>query len=315
MKNSEIAEIFFKIADILELKKVMWKPLAYRKVARTLESLKKPIKEIYKKNSLKGLEAISGIGKNLAKKIEEYILTGKIKEFEKLKKEIPSGLDDVMNIPCMGPKKTIKLYKKLKINNVKSLVIAAKKGRISNLEGFGKKSEQNILKAVQLNEKNKRYPLKKILYVAEKIRNELNDFMFVQKIEIAGSIRRKKSTVKDIDLIVLSNQPEKVINAFVKLNKVKTVLEKGKTKSSVVLTNRINIDLRIFDEKSFASGLLYFTGNKDHNIRLRKIAIKKGFKLNEYGLFKDKKRVAGKSEEEIYKKLGLKYIKPEKRID
>jgi DNA polymerase (family X) len=315
MKNSDVAGIFYKIADLLEIKGIAWKPEAYKRAARSIESLFIPVDDIYKKKGLKGLDDIPSVGKGLAKKIEEFLLTGKIKEFELIKKGLPSGLDVLLNVKGIGPKKAFELYKKLGIKNIDNLLDSAKKGKIQRLSGFGVKSEQDILRAVDLNEKNKRIPLKKILPVAEKVKNALSCLSFVKNVEIAGSIRRKKDSIKDIDVVVLSDFPEKVIDFFVKMNDVKLVLGKGKKKCSLVLKNGIGVDVRIFDKDSFGAGLLYFTGSKDYNIRLRNLAIKKGFKLNEYGLFKGKKRIAGFSEKDIYEKLGLKFIEPDKRID
>ncbi len=316
MKNQELSAIFYEMADLLEIKGIAWKPQAYRKAARTLEGLKQNITSIYNKEGLKGLEKLSGIGLSIANKIIQYLTKGKIAQFETLKKTMPKGIEKILAIPGMGPKKALFLFEKLKIKDEKGLIKAVKQGKIRNLPGFGEKSEQDILRGVQLKEQSKgRIPFKQILPTANKIKNELTKLSFVKKIEIAGSIRRKKATIRDIDLIVLSNEPEKVMSAFVKLPEVKTILGKGKTKGSIVLKNGINADLRIFDKRTFGAGLLYFTGNKDHNIKLRQIAIKKGLKLSEYGLFKNGKRIAGETEEEIYKKLGLKYMKPEERIN
>ncbi len=316
MKNIEIAAIFYKIADILEMQGIEWKPIAYRKAARTIEVLSQDIEKIYKINGLKSLMAISGIGEGLAKKIEEYILTGKVKEYERIKQQIPKGLEELLHIQGVGPKRAYLLFKKLKITNVISLEQAAKKGRIKNLEGFGEKSEQDILKGIEMLKRGQeRMLLGRALPIAREIEYRLRALKEVKKVIIAGSVRRMKETVKDIDLLVISSNPKKVIDVFTKMPNVERVLAKGETKSSVFLKEGINSDLRVLKEKSFGAGLNYFTGNKDHNVELRRIAIEKGLKLSEYGLFnaKTNKYVCGRTEEEVYKKLGLNYIEPELR--
>jgi DNA polymerase (family 10) len=313
MINLKIARIFSEIADILEIKGVQWKPQAYRRAARTIQALYKDVKQIYKEGGIKELENLPGIGKGLAKKIEEYIKTGKIKEYSKVKKSIPKGVEEFMKIPGMGPKKIKKIYTQLKIKSVKELKSAIKKGKISKLEGFGKKSEREILKSLGFVSIATRKSLKDVLPVAKKVANYLKKLKIVKKIEIAGSIRRKKKTVRDIDILVASSDPKKVMDAFVSMPNVKKILAKGVTKSSVVLKQGYGCDLRVVDVKIFGAALFYFTGSKDYNIKCRKIAIKKGYKLSEYGLFKGKNLIAGKTEKEIYKKLGIKYIKPEKR--
>ncbi len=316
MKNLEVSGILNQIADLMEMLEIEWKPRAYRKAARTIETMSKDIQEIYGEGGEKALCDIPGVGKGIAQKIAQYLEKGKIKEFEKLKKKIPQGLEQIMNLPGLGPKKAVKLYKKLKIKNVKQLIRAVKKGKISKLAGFGEKSAKEILRAVELKEQSKgRQLLGIVLPMARNIKLQLEKLSHVKKIEIAGSLRRRKETIGDIDMLVNSDKPEKVMEAFTKLPSVKTILAKGRTKSTIVLTLGIQCDLRVLPKESFGAGLQYFTGNKDHNIKLRKIAIKKKYKLNEYGLFKGKKQVAGKTEKEIYAKLGMQYIEPELRTN
>jgi DNA polymerase (family 10) len=314
MINSEVARIFNEIADILDIKGVAWKPQAYRKAARTIQSMSKDLKVIYQEDGLKALDALPSIGAGLSKKIEEFIKTGRIKGYEKLKKTIPEGVEKFMHIPGMGPKKIKKIYTELKIKSIKELKQAIKKGKISKLEGFGKKSEQDILKGLGLAPTAKtRKPLQDVLPVAKNIVKHLKKLKSVKKIELAGSIRRMKETVRDIDILVASSQPKKVMDVFVSMPNVKRVLAKGMTKSSIFLNEGYGCDLRVVDEKSFGAALMYFTGSKDHNIRCRQIAMKKGLKLSEYGLFKGKRLIASKTEKEIYNKLGMQYIEPELR--
>ncbi len=316
MKNLEIAKIFYEMADILEMQDVQWKPRAYRKAARALESLSEDVEDIYKKKGLKGLEKIPGIGERLAKKIVQYIETGKINEYERLKKTLPPGLTEMMEVMGLGPKKVKVLYKKLKIKNIKELEKAIKEHKLRNLFGFGEKTEKNILESLQLyKQRSKRMLIGFVLPLVNNIVNELKKLKEVHNIVPVGSFRRCKETVGDIDILVTSSNPNKVMDTFVKLPEIKKVLAKGTTKSMVILSNGLQADLRVVEDKSFGSALQYFTGNKDHNIELRKIAIKKGYKLSEYGLFEKRtnKMVAGKTEEEVYKKLGLRYIPPELR--
>jgi DNA polymerase (family 10) len=317
MKNQEIAQIFYNIADILEIQNVQWKPIAYRKAARALESLSEPIEDIFKEGGIKALEEIPGIGEGLAKKIIQYIETGKIDEYEKLKKTLPKGLLDLMKVQGIGPKKAQMLYKKLDIKSIKDLENAAKKHLIQKLETFKEKTEENILKGIELfKQKKERMLLGIALPQAREIISRLEKVEGVQHVETAGSLRRMKETIGDIDILVTSKHPKSVMGAFVKMPSVKRILAEGETKSAVILKTDLQVDVRVLEPSSFGSALQYFTGNKDHNIKLRTIAIKKGFKLSEYGLFNKKgDKVAGKTEEEVYKRLGLSYIEPELRED
>ncbi len=313
--NKPIGEIFYQMAEILELKGYVWESRAYQKAARTIENLSKDVEEIYNQEGLKGLMKISGIGEGLAKKIEEFLETQKIKKHQELLKSIPRGLVDIMSIPGMGPKRASKLYKELKIDSVEKLEKAAKQGKIRVLEGFGEKSEQDILKGVEIFKRGQeRMFLGDGLNLANEIVNRLKSLKEVEKIEIAGSIRRRKETIGDIDILVISKKPAAVMDFFVKMPNVDFVQSKGDTKSSVTLKQGLDCDLRVLEEKSFGAALNYFTGSKEHNVKLRQLAITKGWKLSEYGLFdKTNKQIAGKTEEEIYKKLGMSYIEPELR--
>lgn len=315
MKNIEIAELFYEMADLHEILGIEWKPRAYRNAARGLEAAD-DVEKIYEKKGKKGLKEIPGVGESLAEKIIEYLKTGRIREYEELQKKFPQGVLEMMEIMGMGPKKAMRLYKKLKIKTIRELEKAAKAGKIRKLEGFGKKSEEDILKGIQTYKKGQeRMLLGKALPVAQEIINRLKKLKEVKQIEPAGSLRRMKETIGDIDILVTSTSPKKVMDAFTTMPNVERVYAKGPTKSSVLLKEGINADCRVLEPKSFGAALQYFTGNKDHNIALRKIAIKKGYKLNEYGLFKGKKQVAGRTEEEIYKKLGMKWMPPEIRGD
>jgi len=313
MKNFEIARILHKIAIILEMKDMPFKPQAYHRAARGIELLNEDIEDVCKRGDL---EKIEGVGKSIAEKITEYIKTGKIKHYEKLQKQYKINLDELDSVPTLGPKKIKVLYEKLKVRNLKDLEKVAKAGKIQELKGFTEKTEQNILKGVEIaKSKPKRYLYAEIKPVAEKIVKYFQGKPFVKRIEVAGSYRRKKATIGDLDLLVVSTQPKKVMEAFVAYPGTKDILASGATKGSIRLKSNLQIDLRVVKEKEFGAALQYFTGDKAHNIKLRKIAQSKGYLLNEYGLFtlKDKKWIAGRTEEEIYKKLGLKCPAPDKR--
>lgn len=313
MKNLEIAKIFYEIADILEMQGVNWKPAAYRKAARSLESLSEELEDIYKAGKLKD---IPGVGEAIAKKIAEYLETGKIKKYEELKKTVPKGITKLMGIQGLGPKKVKTLYKKLGIKNIEELEKAAKQHKISKLPLFKEKTEENILKGLELYKGGEaRTLLFYIKPVAERIVDKLKSLKEVEKAVAAGSLRRQKETVRDIDLLVISKNPVKVMDFFTTMPDVKRILAKGPTKSTIIIKEGIQVDVRVVKPESFGSAIMYFTGSKDNNIAMRVISIKKGYKLSEYGLFSKKngKVIAGRTENEVYSKLGMDYIEPELR--
>jgi DNA polymerase (family 10) len=313
-KNREIADLFFEMADILEILGVDWKPNAYRKAARAVETLSEPVEGIYARGGVKALMEISGVGQSIAAKIEEFLKTGKVKEFEQLMRKIPKGVEEMMHVPGLGPKKVMRLYKKLKIKSLSELESAAKTGRLKRLGGFGAKSEQDILRGLGILNQGAARPLLAIaLPIAREFSERLIRVDGVKKAVPAGSLRRMRETVGDIDILAISSKPSKVMEFFTKMPEVQTVLAKGLTKSTVILKDGIQADVRVLEEKSFGAALQYFTGSKDHNVALRQIAIKKGFKLSEYGLFRKERYVCGRTEQEIYAKLGLPYIEPELR--
>jgi DNA polymerase (family 10) len=321
MLNFEISKIFYEIAGILEMKSVQWKPAAYRKAARSVESLQEPVEDLYRKGGLKALEDLPGIGERIGKKIAEYVDTGKIKEYEKLRKQIPAEFYELIEIQSLGPKKAKILYQKLKIKSLADLEKAIKEHKIARLRGFGPKSEENILAGIELHKKRKsRMLLGEAFPIAQLLVGQLKKLKEIKDAIAGGSLRRMKETIGDIDILVIprDNKPattKKIMNFFTSLSEVSRVLAKGETKSTVVLKNGIQADVRVLPEKSAGAALQYFTGNVDHNVKLRGIAIKKGYKLSEYGLFdrKTNRLVAGRTEEEVYKKLGLPYIEPELR--
>jgi DNA polymerase (family 10) len=316
MNNQKIAQMFSEIADFLEMEDVPFKPQAYKKAAIILDNLEEDVSDVYSKGGKKALIDLSGVGKSMAEKIEEYLKTGKIKYYQELKKKIPVDVDDLMAIEGIGPKTIKTFYKKLGIKNVEDLEKAIKNHEIASLPGFKEKTEENILTGIKFLKRNRgRFLLSEILPEAEEIKNKLKELKEIEKISIAGSFRRRKETVGDIDILVVAKKSEKVMDFFVNLSDVVKIWGKGKTKSSVRMKGGFDVDLRVVNKKSYGSALQYFTGAKDHNITTRKIAIKKGLKLNEYGVFKGKKMVAGWNEKGVYKKLGLSWITPELRED
>ncbi len=315
MKNQQIAKIFTEIAELLELKgENVFRIRAYRRAAQNIDGLSKDVAAL----SEEDLETIPGIGKDLANKVREYLETGRIAKHEELKKEIPEGVLQLLQVPGLGPKKAKMLFDTLKVKSVEELEAAIQMGKLAGLPGIQKKTEENILQGIEFLKRGaERRPLGRVLPLAEDIVKRVRDAAPVDKIEIAGSIRRMKETVKDIDILTTSKNPEAVMDVFVKLPHVTRILMHGPTKSSVITEEGIQVDLRVVEEDSFGAALQYFTGSKQHNIKLREMAVKTGLKINEYGVFKEPsdKKVGGKKEEEVYKALKLPYIPPELRED
>lgn len=314
MKNQEIANIFYEIADFLEMEGVQFKPYAYQKAAITLETLEKDVQDIYKEGGREALEKIPGVGKSMAEKIEEYLKTGKIKYYQDLKKKTPVKMEELTAVEGLGPKRVKVLYQKLDIRNLKDLEKAAKAGKIAPLFGFDEKTEKNILEGIAFLKRSKgRFLLGEILPIVKEIYEKLKSLKEIEKISPAGSVRRMKETIGDVDFLVISKNPEKVMDFFVSLPGIVKIWGKGSTKSSVRMKEGFDMDIRVVPKKSYGSALQYFTGSKEHNIATRKIAIDKGLKLNEYGVFRGSRMVAGKTEEEVYKTLGMEWVPPELR--
>jgi DNA polymerase (family 10) len=292
---------------------VRFKPVAYRRAAQNIESLSEDIEDIYKREEL---EEIPGVGKGIALRIKEYLETGQLKYLEELRSEFPKGMEELVKIEGIGPKTALKLIKELRINSVEDLEAVIKQGKLSGLNGFGVKKEENILRGIELYKASKgRFLLGDILPIANSLEDAFKKMEFIQKINVAGSIRRRNETVRDIDILAASKEPRKVIKFLTEMKNIKEVLTEGETKCSVILNNDVQVDLRVIDVSSYGSALQYFTGSKDHNVKLRQIAKKKKWKLNEYGLFNtvNDERLAGENEKDIYKTLDLEYIEPELR--
>lgn len=316
MKNTEISAIFRQIANILEIKgDNPFRIRAYERAAQNIEGLTENIENLISHNRL---SEVPGIGKDLSERIKEYCKTGKIRIYEQIKKTIPEGLLELLNIPSVGPKTVKLLYDELNIKNLRTLESAIKKGELKNIFGIKEKTIENMINGIELiKRKKERMTLAQATCVADEFINALRAHPEVKKISCAGSLRRKKETVRDIDILVVSASPEKIMNAFTKTPFVKDILAKGETKSSIRTKEDTQVDCRAVDEKSYGAALLYFTGSKNFNIKIRGIAQRRGYKINEYGAFTvaKEKLVAGKTEEEIFKLLKMPYIVPELRED
>jgi len=288
---------------------------AYQKASLTIGTLQEPIEDIYKKDGVKGLMELSGIGKGIAASIEEYIKTGKMSKYENLKKKYPIDMKALTGIEGIGARKAIALYRQIGVKNVDDLKKAIKAHKISKLPGFGQKSEEVIEKSIGFYEKRGgRLLLGNALPVAESMVEKFIKSNLVEKAVIAGSARRMRETVGDLDILVTSKKSKEVMDFFTKMSEVSGVISSGPTKTSVRLKIGINCDLRVIEPESFGAALQYFTGSKDHNVQVRTISVNKGYKLNEYGLYDKKdKMIVAKSEEEIYEKLGMQWMPPEMR--
>ena len=317
MINQELAKIFYEIADRLASEEVEFKPYAYQRAAITLETFEEDVKDIYERGGEKALKEIPGVGESIAQKIEEYIKTGKIKYYERMKKKLPINLGELLMVEGMGPRKAKILYQKLGVRDLKTLEKAAKSHKIAPLFGFGEKTEKNILEGIAFVKRSKgRFLLGYIMPTVEDILNRLKELKEVQNLNVAGSVRRMQETIGDVDILATSKNPKKVIEFFTaKMPGIVKIWGKGPTKASIRVKEGFDIDLRVVPGKSYGSALQYFTGSKEHNIKTRKIAIARGLKLNEYGVFRGSKMIAGKTEEEVYRAIGLPAIPPEIRTD
>jgi DNA polymerase (family 10) len=314
--NSDVAEIFNRIADLLEIKgENPFRIRAYRNAARTIGGLSQSAADLVDQG--KDLSGLPGIGKDLADKIKEIVQTSTHPLLKKLEKELPPELPDLMKIQGMGARKVKVLFEELGVKSVGELRKAAEEKRIRRLPGFGEKTERNILEELGRLKEQKGEKGRIKLAVAEQIVKPLIEYLKKQKgvkaVEVAGSYRRRRETVGDLDILTTCTKESPVMDRFVNYDEVDKILSRGRTKSSVMLRSGIQVDLRVVPRVSFGSALHYFTGSKEHNIAVRTMGVKKGLKINEYGVFKGKKRIAGKTEKGVYRQVGLPYIEPELR--
>ena len=325
MKNQEIATMLREIADFLEIQDVEYKPRAYRTAARTIESQSEDIETIYERGEL---ESIEGVGESISEKIAEYLETGQLGYYEELKSDLPVDIEAITSVQGVGPKTAKRLYSELDIRTLEDLERAAEAGDIADLEGFGEKSQRNILDHIERAKAGQeRMLLGRAFPIAADVESRLRDADAFDQIDIVGSFRRRRPTVGDIDILATAADPATAMETFCTHDDVKEVRSRGETKTSVVVAGDLQMDLRIVEPPEYGSALVYFTGSKDHNITLRNRAIERDWKLNEYGLFdvsgadagadgqRAGERLASESEADVYDMLDLDWIAPELRED
>jgi DNA polymerase (family 10) len=317
LENNEIADLFDELADLLEIQEANpFRVRAYRNAARVVRGHPTPMVKLLERGE--DLTKLPGIGKDLASQIQEIVTTGKLSKLEDLRRQVPESLRQLMQLPSVGPKKAKRLWQELHITSLEELERAAKEGRLAKLEGFGEKSQENILKGI---EQYRRFTQRFLLADADAQVRSLLEHMKsapgLERIEPAGSYRRRKETVGDIDILAIARKPEPVMKHFLKYPKVQSVQAAGSTRGTVILTSGMQVDLRIVPRESYGAALCYFTGSKEHNIAIRKRGVERGLKISEYGVFREgaktSKPVAGREEEEVFRAVGLPWIPPELR--
>lgn len=311
--NIDIANIFDQIADFLEIEdQNPFRIRAYRNAARTVRGLGSELKDMV--SAGEDLTQLPGIGKELAAKIHEMLETGTVNALVKLQQRIPQSVTEILKLPNLGPKRVRVLYHDLKIKDLQQLSEAARQGRIRSLEGFGEKIEKAILEAVEARaQKEKRFMIAEAAHYVDSLIDYLKKVPGVNNVVAAGSYRRARETVGDLDILVTARKSSPLMDRFVKYDEVAEVLAKGATRSSVILRCGLQVDVRLVEQSSFGAALQYFTGSKDHNIAIRRMGQQRGLKINEYGVFRFEKRVAGRTEQSVYRALDLPLIPPELR--
>jgi DNA polymerase (family 10) len=325
MKNQEIATMLREIADFLEIQEVEYKPRAYRTAARNVESQSEDVEAMYERGEL---EAIEGVGESISENIAEYLETGELAYYEELKADLPVDIEGITSVQGVGPKTAKQLYTELDVRTLDDLERAADAGDIADLEGFGERSERNILDHIeQAKAGQERMLLGRATPLAAAVESRLREADAFDRVEVVGSFRRRRPTVGDIDILATAAEPARAMETFCSHDDVKAVRSRGETKASVVVSGDLQMDLRIVDATEYGSALVYFTGSKDHNITLRNRAIERDWKLNEYGLFdvsgveagadsqRAGERLASESEVAVYETLDLAWIPPELRED
>ena len=313
VQNSDVSDIFNKVADLLEIEGANpFRVRAYRNAARAISSLPRSVSDMIE--SEENLTELPGIGEDLAGKIKEVVQTGSLAQLEALESSTPSELSRLMKVPGLGPKRVKAIYENLGVVDLKSLKEAAEKGKVRELEGFGKKTEQTILEELEdVEDREERIKLMEAEQRASPLVAYLRKTKGIKEITVAGSYRRRKETVGDLDILVTCKKGSNVMDRFAEYEDVKKVVSKGTTRSTIVLRSGLHVDLRVLRQVSYGAALHYFTGSKAHNIAVRKLGVKKKLKINEYGVFKGKKRTAGKTEKQVFEAVNLPYIEPELR--
>ncbi len=316
MTNRDLAQILMEMAAYYEMQDVPFKPRAYERAALAVAALDEPLADLYGRGGVQALMHLPGVGKGIAEHLRALLETGTFPEYEQMKRQMPVNIAELTRVEGVGPKMVKALWEHLGIRGLADLEAAARAGKIRALPHFGVKTEQKILKGLELLRQSQgRRLLGEILPEVRHLEATLAAFPEVDSAMVAGSIRRRRETIGDIDLLVVSRTPRAVMQHFVRLPVVAHVYGQGDTKTNVRLTNGLDADLRVVPERAFGAALCYFTGSKAHNIALRELALKQGYKLNEYGLFKDDTWVAGRTEAELHHALGLAWIPPELRED
>jgi DNA polymerase (family 10) len=310
--NSEVADLLAQVADLLEIEGANeFRVRAYRNAARTVREYPRSIAELAKAQHLTDLP---DIGNDLAGKIQEIVRTGKLSQLEEIQRRTPATLAELLKLERLGPKRVQRLYQELGITSLDELREAAQNGRLREIEGFGAKTEENILHALEVKaQERQRTPL----YIAEEMIQPLVEYLQgvdgVERVEVAGSYRRRKETVGDVDILAISRKGKETIERFVEYEDVDDIVSQGETRSTVVFRSGLQVDLRVVPRESYGAALLYFTGSKEHNIAIRNMAIDRHLKNNEYGVYRGEVQIAGKTEEEIYDLFDLAYVPPELR--
>lgn len=313
--NARVASILEEVADLLELKEdTFFQVRAYRRVAKEISSLTEDVKDLYVRGHL---GQVPGVGKAIHDKIVEIIRTGELQYLNDLRNEFPAGLLQVMQVPEVGPKTAGRLYKELKVTNLQDLKAAAEQHRIRMLKGFGERTEENILKGIRYLESRQGRMLLGYAYPRGKALEEHMREQGFELVSLGGSLRRMRETIGDIDILVGSSEPSRAMDAFVSYPQAAEVMLRGETKTSIRLQDGVQVDMRVVDPSSYGAALQYFTGSKEHNVRMRSLANDLGFKVNEYGVYRtsDGARVAGETEEGVYEVLGMQWMPPEMRED
>lgn len=315
-RNGDVARLLEEIADLLEIKgEQAFRINAYRNAARRIEGLREPIERVQAEGRLRDVQ---GVGAALEQKISEYLTTGELGYYDGLRAQFPPGLIEILEVPGLGPRKARLVFEQLGVGNLAELEAAARAGRVREVGGLGEKTEENLLREIErLKERSRRHQLEKALGIADELLERLGECSAVVRATFAGSLRRMQDTIGDVDLLVASEHPDDVKEYFLGLGQVRDVLRSGPSRTSVLVRDGVQVDLRVVAPKSWGAALQYFTGSKAHNLRLRDIAIRRGWKLNEYGLFDEAtgKALAGVDEDGVYAALGLEPVPPELRED
>jgi DNA polymerase (family 10) len=311
--NADVAAILYEIGEILTIKDDRFRSRAYLLAAQRITSLTEDIRKVKERGEL---DEIPGVGRSIAYTITEVLDTGESKVLEELRESLPPGVRQLMELEGVGPKNAMRLVEELKLSSIDDLEKAAREGMIREIKGFGEKKELNILQSISdYRNRQTRFLLGAILPVVDDMLAWMRESPAVLKAEVAGSYRRRRETIGDLDLLIASNEPDAASKRFVEMPPVERVVSHGSTKSTILLMGHLQVDCRVVPPEAYGAALQYFTGSKDHNIKLRTIGVKLGYKLNEYGLFSrdDGKLVASETEEEIYRVLGMDYVQPELR--